>query len=76
MGCLIALPANGMTSAAGGTNFSEIWFAFRISGTSLVVGMVLAVLMAPEDRNLGHRRASAGENANLGCLASGKLASS
>lgn len=28
-----------------GTNFGEIGFAFRISGTSLVVGMVVAVLM-------------------------------
>jgi putative ABC transport system permease protein len=45
LGCLIALPANGMTSAAGGTNFSEVAFAFRISGTSLAVGMGLAVLM-------------------------------
>jgi ABC-type lipoprotein release transport system permease subunit len=45
LGCLIALPANGMTAAAGGPNFGEIGFAFRISGTSLVVGMVLAVLM-------------------------------
>ena len=45
LGCLIALPANGMTSAAGGANFAEIGFAFRISGTSLAVGMVLAVLM-------------------------------
>jgi len=34
-----------MTSAAMGTNFAEIGFAFRISGTALVVGMVLAVLM-------------------------------
>jgi putative ABC transport system permease protein len=34
-----------MTSAGGGTNFAEIGFAFRISVTSLVVGMVLAVLM-------------------------------
>jgi putative ABC transport system permease protein len=34
-----------MTSAAMGTNFAEIGFAFRIIGTSLVVGMGLAVLM-------------------------------
>jgi len=34
-----------MTSAAMGTSFAEIGFAFRISGTSLVVGMGLAVLM-------------------------------
>jgi putative ABC transport system permease protein len=45
LGCLIALPANGMTSAAGGANFSEIGFAFQISGTSLVAAMLLAVLM-------------------------------
>jgi putative ABC transport system permease protein len=45
LGCLIALPANGMTSAAMGASFAEIGFAFRISGTSLVVAMVLAVLM-------------------------------
>lgn len=45
LGCLVALPANGMTSAAGGANFAEIAFAFRISGLSLAIGMTLAVLM-------------------------------
>jgi putative ABC transport system permease protein len=45
LGCVIALPANGMTSAAGSTNFAEVGFALRISGTSLVLGMGLAVLM-------------------------------
>jgi putative ABC transport system permease protein len=45
LGCLLALPANGMTAAAMGGNFSEIGFTFRTSGTALVVGMVLAVLM-------------------------------
>ncbi len=45
IGCLIALPANGMTSAAGGPNFAEVAFAFRISGASLVIGMALAVVM-------------------------------
>src|SRR5262249_18053511 len=45
LGCLIALPPHGMTPAAGGANLSEVAFAFRISGTSLAVGMVLAVLM-------------------------------
>jgi putative ABC transport system permease protein len=45
LGCLIALPANGMTSAVMGTNFGEIGFAFRISGTSLAVGLGLAALM-------------------------------
>jgi putative ABC transport system permease protein len=45
LGCLLALPANGMTAAAMGGNFSEIGFAFRISGTSIAVAMVLAVVM-------------------------------
>ena len=45
LGCLLALPADGMTAAAMGTTFAEIAFAFRISGTALVVRMALAVLM-------------------------------
>src|SRR4029453_403927 len=45
LGCLIALPANGMSSATGGANFSEVGFAFRISGPSLAMAMVLASMM-------------------------------
>ena len=45
LGCLIALPANGITSAAGGPNFAEVAFAFWISGVSLAIGMALAVMM-------------------------------
>jgi putative ABC transport system permease protein len=45
LGCLVALPANGITSAAGGANFAEIAFAFRVTPPSIVAGMVLAVLM-------------------------------
>jgi putative ABC transport system permease protein len=45
LGCLLALPTNGMTAAAMGGNFSEIGFTFQTSGTSLLVAMVLAVLM-------------------------------
>jgi putative ABC transport system permease protein len=45
LGCLMALPANGISSAAGGANFAEVAFAFRITTPSLVVGMTLAVLM-------------------------------
>ena len=45
LGCLVALPANGMTSAAGGANFAEIAFAFRISSVALMVGVTFAVLM-------------------------------
>jgi hypothetical protein len=49
IGCLIALPANGITSAAGGPNFAEVAFAFRISGR--VTGY-----RDGAGRNDGHRR--------------------
>jgi putative ABC transport system permease protein len=45
LGCLVALPANGISSAAGGANFAEVAFAFRITPASIVVGMMLAVAM-------------------------------
>jgi putative ABC transport system permease protein len=45
LGCLFALPANGMSSAAGGANFAEVAFAFRVTPGSILVGMTLAVLM-------------------------------
>ena len=45
LGCLGAIPANGLTSAAGGANFAEVSFAFRITPPTIVTGLVLAVLM-------------------------------
>jgi putative ABC transport system permease protein len=45
LGCLIALPANGISSAAGGANFAEVAFAFRITPSAIVAGMMLAALM-------------------------------
>lgn len=45
LGCLVALPANGISSAAGGANFAEVAFAFRVTPTAIIVGMTLAVLM-------------------------------
>ena len=45
LGCLIALPANGISSAAGGANFAEVAFAFQITPIALGIGMLLAVLM-------------------------------
>jgi hypothetical protein len=38
IGQTIALPANGVPSTAGGPNFAEIAFDFRIGRTVLVVG--------------------------------------
>jgi putative ABC transport system permease protein len=45
IGCLVSLPANGISSAAGGANFAEIAFAFRVTPQAIVTGMVLALLM-------------------------------
>ncbi len=45
IGCLAALPANGITSSAGGANFAEVAFAFRIAPAALVVGILFAVTM-------------------------------
>jgi putative ABC transport system permease protein len=45
LGVLLALPANGISSAAGGANFAEVAFAFRITPPAVIAGMVLATLM-------------------------------
>lgn len=45
LGCAIAIPANGLTSAAGGANFAEVAFAFRITPPTIVTGLVLALMM-------------------------------
>ena len=46
LGCLIALPINGMvTSTTNWASFSEIAFAFRITPSLLLSGLVFAVVM-------------------------------
>jgi putative ABC transport system permease protein len=45
LGCALAIPANGLTSAAGGANFAEVSFAFQITAPTLVTGIVLALLI-------------------------------
>jgi putative ABC transport system permease protein len=45
LGCVLALPANGVGSATGGPNFSELAFAFRITPFSLGAGMIFAAAM-------------------------------
>jgi putative ABC transport system permease protein len=44
-GCILAFPANGLSSAAGGANFAEVSFAFQITTPTIVIGLVLAVVM-------------------------------
>ena len=58
LGCLIALPANGISSAAGGANFAEVAFAFRITPPALIAGMTLAVLMGIAGGTLPSLRAA------------------
>ncbi|MEQ1689665.1 MAG: FtsX-like permease family protein [Gemmatimonas sp.] len=46
LGCLIALPINGVvTSTTNWSSFSEIAFAFRVTPTLLLSGVVFAVVM-------------------------------
>jgi putative ABC transport system permease protein len=45
LGCVLALPANGVTSATNGANFSELAFAFRITPFALGVGVAFALVM-------------------------------
>lgn len=45
LGCLLAIPANGMSSAAGGANFAEVSFAFRLTPGALAIGLGLAVFI-------------------------------
>lgn len=45
LGCVLAVPANGISSAAGGANFAEVSFAFQITPPAIIGGLVLAVLM-------------------------------
>jgi putative ABC transport system permease protein len=45
LGCLLTLPANGVTSATGGANFSELAFAFKVTPPALAMGLIFAVVM-------------------------------
>ena len=45
LGCAMAVPANGLTSAAGGANFAEVSFAFQVTAPTILTGMVLALMM-------------------------------
>lgn len=46
IGCLLALPMNGFSAATGNTaSFSELAFAFKVTGRVLLIGMIFAVAM-------------------------------
>jgi putative ABC transport system permease protein len=44
LGCLLALPFNGMTGSTSAT-FSDLAFAFRVTPQTLMVGMTFALIM-------------------------------
>jgi ABC-type lipoprotein release transport system permease subunit len=45
LGVILALPANGITTATGNVTFSELAFAFRITPVAIAAGVVFAMLM-------------------------------
>jgi len=45
VGCLLALPANGVTTATNGPNFAELAFAFRVTAQALLAGLAFALSM-------------------------------
>jgi putative ABC transport system permease protein len=46
IGCLIALPINAITtSTTNWSSFSEVAFAFKVTPTAILVGMIFAVAM-------------------------------
>lgn len=45
LGCALALPANGLTSATYGANWAELAFAFRTTPPVLGLGLVFAALV-------------------------------
>jgi ABC-type lipoprotein release transport system permease subunit len=45
LGCLLAVPINGLSTRTGGPNFSELAFAFRITSQAVAAGLVFAVVM-------------------------------
>jgi putative ABC transport system permease protein len=59
IGCLIALPINGVvTSTTNWASFSEIAFAFRVTPQLLLAGLVFAVVMGVVGGFFPARRAS------------------
>jgi putative ABC transport system permease protein len=45
LGCVLALPTHGLTTATAGPNFAELAFAFRITLRAVVSGLAFALVM-------------------------------
>jgi putative ABC transport system permease protein len=45
LGCLLVLPLNGLTTAVGSSNFSELAFDFHVTPGSVLAGVAFAVVL-------------------------------
>jgi len=45
LGCLLALPLNGVTTAIGNGNFAEMAFGFQVTPKIMLTGVVFAVIL-------------------------------
>jgi putative ABC transport system permease protein len=45
LGCLLVMPLNGLTTAVGSNNFSELAFDFRVTPNAMLAGIAFAVAM-------------------------------
>jgi putative ABC transport system permease protein len=45
LGCLLALPLNGVTTAIGNSSFSETAFAFQVTPRIMLIGIAFAVVL-------------------------------
>jgi putative ABC transport system permease protein len=45
LGCLLALPLNGVTTAIGNGNFAEMAFGFQVTPKIMITGVVFAVIL-------------------------------
>jgi putative ABC transport system permease protein len=45
LGCLLVMPLNGLTTAVGSSNFSELAFDFRVTPQIMLAGIAFAVIL-------------------------------
>jgi len=45
LGCLLALPLNGVATSVGNSTYSETSFAFRLTPQSMLAAIVFAVVL-------------------------------
>ena len=58
LGCLLVIPLNGITTAVGNGNFSELAFNFRVTPEIMAIGIVFALVLGTIGGLLPARMAS------------------